>query len=87
MLVSEKVFQKLSEKERAALIESGREATAWQRAASAKDQTDIIARLEKSGVKIVKVDTAPLQKAVAPVYQDYAKTIGGMALIDAVIKM
>lgn len=87
MLISEKVFQKLSAKERAALIESGREATAWQRASAVKEQTEIIARLEKSGVKIVKVDTAPLQKAVAPVYQDYAKTIGGMALIDAVVKM
>ena len=32
------------------------------------------------------VDTAPLQKAVTPVYQDYAKRIGGMQLVDAVIK-
>jgi hypothetical protein len=26
-----------------------------------------------------------MQKAVAPVYQDYAKTIGGMRLVDAVL--
>jgi tripartite ATP-independent transporter DctP family solute receptor len=87
MLISEKAFQRLSENQRAALLEAGREATTWQRNQTVKDQTAMIEQLQKAGVKIVPVDTAPLQKAVAPVYQDYAKTIGGMTLIDAVIKM
>ncbi|MCC6531214.1 MAG: TRAP transporter substrate-binding protein [Burkholderiales bacterium] len=88
MLISEKSFQRLTEKERTALLEAGREATVWQRGVSVKDQSTMIEHLQKNaGVKVVAVDTAPLQKAVAPVYQDYAKTIGGMKLIDAVIKM
>ena len=45
-------------------------------------------QLQKTmGVKVYQVDTAPMQKAVMPVYQDYAKTIGGMQLIDAASKM
>ena len=88
MLISEKVFQRLSEKERAALLEAGREATAWQRAVTVKGQNEMIEHLQKTaGVTVYKVDTAPMQKAVAPVYQDYAKTIGGMQLLDQVTKM
>jgi tripartite ATP-independent transporter DctP family solute receptor len=87
MLISEKAFQRLSEKERAALLEAGREATAWQRATTIKSQKEISEQLQKTaGVKVYPVDTAPLQKAVAPVYQEYAKTIGGMQLVDAVLK-
>lgn len=88
MVISEKSYQRLSVKERAALMEAGREATAWQRAAAVKAQTDMTAQLQKTmGVKVHQVDTAPMQKAVTPVYQDYAKTIGGMQLINAASKM
>ncbi len=87
MLISEKAFQRLSEKERTALLEAGREATVWQRSVTVKEQTELTESLQKTaGVKVHPVDTAPMQKAVAPVYQDYAKTIGGMRLIDAVVK-
>ena len=86
MLINEKAYQRLSEKERAALLAAGREATTWQRAATVKGQSEMIEHLKKTaGVKVYEVDTAPMQKAVAPVYQDYAKTIGGMQLVDAVI--
>lgn len=88
MLISEKAFQRLSEKERAALLAAGREATTWQRAGTVKGQNEMIEHLQKTaGVKVYKVDTAPMQKAVAPMYQDYAKTIGGMQLVDQVTKM
>lgn len=88
MVISEKSFQRLSEKERAALLEAGREATQWQRALAVKQQTEMTEQLQKTmGVKVYKVDTAPMQKAVMPVYQDYAKTIGGMQLIEAASKM
>ncbi|MSP98698.1 MAG: TRAP transporter substrate-binding protein [Betaproteobacteria bacterium] len=88
MVINEKAYQRLSEKERAALLAAGREATTWQRAVTVKGQNEMIDHLQKTaGVKVYPVDTAPLQKAVAPVYQDYAKTIGGMQLIDAVVKM
>jgi len=88
MLISEKAFQRLNEKERAALLEAGRDATVWQRGVTVKEQTAMTEQLQKTaGVKVFKVDTAPLQKAVQPVYQDYAKTIGGMQLVDAVLKM
>ncbi len=87
MLISEKAFQRLNEKERAALLEAGRDATVWQRSVTVKEQTELTERLQKTaGVKVHPVDTAPMQKAVVPVYQDYAKTIGGMQLIDAVLK-
>ena len=87
MLISEKAYQRLSASERAALLAAGREATTWQRAATVKGQNEMIEHLQKTaGVKVYKVDTAPMQKAVAPMYKDYAKTIGGMQLVDAVIK-
>ena len=88
VLINEKAFQRLTEKERQAILEGGRQSTQWQREQTIKDQTETIERLQKNaGVKVYPVDVVPLQKAVAPVYQDYAKQIGGMTLIDAIIKM
>ena len=83
MVISDKAWQRLNEKERAAVMEAGREATAWQRAYTVKSQNEMIQAVQKTGVKVQQVETGPMQKAVTPVYQDYAKTIGGMQLIEA----
>jgi tripartite ATP-independent transporter DctP family solute receptor len=88
VLISEKVFQSLSEKERQAILEGGRQSTKWQREQAVKEQSEPIEQAQRNlGVSAYTVDTAPLQKGVAPVYQDYSKTIGGMTLIDAILKM
>lgn len=88
VLISEKVFQSLSAKEREAILEGGRQSTRWQREEAKKEQSSPIEEAEKNlGVKVYKVDSAPLQKAVAPVYEDYSKTIGGMTLINEIMKM
>lgn len=87
MLISDRAWQRLNEKERAALLEAGREATAWQRSYTAKAQQEMIESVQKTGVKVQNVETGPLKKAVMPVYQEYAKTIGGMQLIEAASKM
>lgn len=88
ILMSEKAYQRLTEKERQAIVEGARQSTKWQREQAVKDQTATIENLQKNaGVKVYPVDTAPLQKAVTPVYQDYGKSIGGMTLIDAILKM
>ena len=87
MVISDKAWQRLNEKERAAVMEAGREATAWQRAYTVKSQNEMIQAVQKSGVKVQQVETGPMQKAVMPVYQDYAKTIGGMQLIEAAGKL
>jgi tripartite ATP-independent transporter DctP family solute receptor len=88
VLINEKTFQRLTEKERQAILEGGRQSTQWQREQTVREQTETIEQLQKTaGVKVYKVDVAPLQKAIAPVYQDYSKKIGGMTLIDAINKM
>lgn len=88
VLMSEKAFQRLTEKERQAILDAGRQMTKSQREQAVKDQNATIESLQKNaGVKVHPVDTAPLQKAVTPVYQDYGKTIGGMTLIDSILKL
>lgn len=88
VLMSEKVFQGLTKEQQRAVLEAGRQSTAWERQEAEKQQTASIDKIQKeSEVKVYPVDVAPLQRAVANVYSDYGKTIGGTKYIDEILKM
>jgi tripartite ATP-independent transporter DctP family solute receptor len=88
VLISEKVFQHLSEKQRQAILDGGRESTVWQRQEAVKQQAATLEQIQQRwNAKVYPVDTRPLQEAVKPVYQEFSKTIGNTTLIDHILNM
>jgi tripartite ATP-independent transporter DctP family solute receptor len=88
VLISEKVFQHLSEKQRQAILDGGRESTVWQRQEAVKQQAATLEQIQQRwNAKVYPVDTRPLQEAVKPVYQEFSKTIGNTTLIDQILNM
>jgi TRAP-type C4-dicarboxylate transport system substrate-binding protein len=88
VLMSEKVFQRLSPTEQKALLEASHDATEWQHQEAIKQQAATLELIQaKWGVKVYPVDTKPMQEAVKPVYQDFSKSIGGGSWVDDILKM
>jgi tripartite ATP-independent transporter DctP family solute receptor len=86
ILISERVWQSLSEQERIAITAGAKEEQNMQRKFSVDFQTTILERIKREqGVTVIPIDTKPMQKAVRPMYQEFAKKIGGMSLIEQVI--
>jgi tripartite ATP-independent transporter DctP family solute receptor len=72
VVVSDKVWQRLSDQERAWLRQAMAEATVFQRELWKKATEDALAEMKKDGVNILKVDTTPYREAVKPVVQKHA---------------
>jgi tripartite ATP-independent transporter DctP family solute receptor len=88
VLMSEKVFQRLSPAEQKALLEASHDAIEWQHQEAIKQQAATLELIQgKWGVKVYPVDTKPMQEAVKPVYGDFLKSIGGGSWIEDVLKM
>ena len=86
LLINEKLWQSLSDDDRNALSEAGNAYTDWQRKFVVDSADAVLKGLKKRGVQVFEIDTGPLQERVAPLYEEYAKTIGGMSLVDQALK-
>ncbi|HEX6362886.1 MAG TPA: TRAP transporter substrate-binding protein [Albitalea sp.] len=87
LIVSPKVWDKLSEADRKVFVDAAQKASAAQRRKVNEDETNGIAQLKKDGMQVVeKVDGASFRKAVAPAYAGFAKEFGAerIAAIQAV---
>ena len=88
LLVSEMFFQGLTPAQQKALTEAAIEARDYERNLSIEGDKVTEAKLASEGMKVTHPDKAEFIKAVAPVYQNAAKDIGGgdaakgKALID-----
>lgn len=88
VLISETLWQDLSEREKAALLAGAQANTEMQRALAVESEAATLKQVEaEQGVTVYDVDTAPFQSAVEPVYEDFASQIGGMELIDSIRNM
>ncbi len=88
LLVSEKVYQEMSADIQKVLSDAAVEAWHKQRDAAQVGNEDALAELEKKmGVKISKPDLKPFQKAVSPLWNEWAKKAGATDLVDAIQKM
>ena len=86
LLINEKLWQKLSADDQKAISQAAKASTDWQRQVAEKNQVKIVNDVEKRGIKVFPIDTKPLQKMVTPLYKDFGKSIGGMELIEQVLK-
>jgi TRAP-type transport system periplasmic protein len=87
ILINEKLWQSLSEQDKAAMLEGAKADQDLERSLTVEQQAVTIESLKKRGITVNAIDTKPLQEAVLPVYQEYAKSIGGMDLINRIIEV
>jgi len=77
LLLSPKVWNKLSDADKKVFLEAAKKAGAAQRKKVNEDENNGIAQLEKDGMKVTrKVDGAAFREALKPAYAGYAKEFG-----------
>jgi tripartite ATP-independent transporter DctP family solute receptor len=77
LLLSPKVWNKLSDADKKVFVEAARKASIAQRKKVNDDENNGIAQLEKDGMKVTKtVDGAAFREALKPAYVSYAKEFG-----------
>jgi tripartite ATP-independent transporter DctP family solute receptor len=87
LIVSPKVWDKLSEADRQVFVEAARKGAIAQRKKVNDDEANGIAQLKKDGMQVVEhVNGDSFRKAVAPAYADFAKEFGAdkIAAVQAV---
>lgn len=77
LLMSPKVWNKLSDADKKVFVEAAKKAAVAQRKKVNDDEANGIAQLEKDGMKVVRnVDGAAFREALKPAYANYAKEFG-----------
>lgn len=77
LLLSPKVWNKLSDTDKKVFVEAAKKASIAQRKKVNDDENNGIAQLEKDGMKVTKnVDGAAFREALKPAYVGYAKEFG-----------
>ena len=87
LLLSPKVWEKLSEADRKVFVDAAQKGSTAQRKKVNDDESNGIAQLRKDGMQVVeKVDGESFRKAVMPAYAGFAKEFGAdrIAAIQAV---
>ncbi|MGE3917477.1 MAG: TRAP transporter substrate-binding protein, partial [Hyphomicrobiaceae bacterium] len=78
LMVSKKVFDKLSPELQAAMSKAGKSATIEQRKQAAANEVKVIETLKSKGLAVNEVsDPAKFRASVAPVYARFKASIGG----------
>ncbi|MGR6836846.1 TRAP transporter substrate-binding protein [Syntrophomonas erecta] len=87
LFIAESTFQKLSPEQQKALQEAAMEARDFERKTIREREAMFLKKMEESGVKFNEPDLTPFQEAVKPLYDKYAKDVGGKELVDKVIEL
>ncbi len=85
VIMGEAAFQRLAPAHRDALLKVGAENAVYQQQLAFELQRDALDKLRAFGVKVNDVNLAELQKVVAPVYDDFTKSVGGADWVKRVI--
>jgi tripartite ATP-independent transporter DctP family solute receptor len=83
LVMSGRVRKKLNARQRKIIDDAAREAIAWQRKAMGDKEDECRNFVVKSGTVITKTNVAEFQKAVAPMYKQYAEYESTIAKIKA----
>ena len=85
IIIGENSWKKLSPDQQKALAEAAKENEVFQQSIAFKQNKEFLEKMKQAGVEVFEMDTAPLQKEVRPVYDDFTERIGGGDLVDRVI--
>jgi len=81
LVIADRLWQKMTPDRQKAFMEAARAAELYERELIKQGESATFDTLRKSGVTIVNVDTAPMRAKMTPYYDEFAKRIGGPALI------
>jgi tripartite ATP-independent transporter DctP family solute receptor len=85
-IVSTKVLERLSKAQQQAILQAGREATAYMRGAWKVAEVEDLAKLKGLMKEIITVDKKPFQDAVASIVNDEAKRLGGEDFVKFILQ-
>ena len=75
-MMNKKKLESLTPKQQEIVMAAAKAAGETMYAGAAKANADAIALMEKNGVKVIKPDRAPFEKAVEPVHKFFANLVG-----------
>ena len=82
LVIADRLWKAMTPERQKAFTDAARAAELYERELIKREEGAMFDNLRKAGVTIVKVDTAPMRAKMTPYYDEFAKRIGGRALID-----
>jgi tripartite ATP-independent transporter DctP family solute receptor len=77
VLISMITWSKLSDAQKAIIQEAAKEAIAWQRELSTKEDNEYWDKIKATGkIEVIEVDRKPFMEATQPVWKEFAGTVG-----------
>jgi len=77
VLISMITWGRLSDAQKAIIQEAAKEAIAWQRDLSTKEDNEYWDKIKATGkIEVIEVDRAPFMEATQPVWKEFAGTVG-----------
>ena len=77
VLISMITWSKLSDAQKAIIQEAAKEAIAWQRELSTKEDNEYWDKIKATGkIEVIEVDRKPFMEATQPVWKEFAPTVG-----------
>ncbi|MDJ0951195.1 MAG: TRAP transporter substrate-binding protein [Alphaproteobacteria bacterium] len=85
MYVGNKYWDGLTAEQQAVFQQTADQVIPFFNEMAAYEQSLALDRTVEKGVKVIRPDKAPWQKAMAPFWKSYADKVGGMAMIDQIV--
>lgn len=77
VLISMITWSRLSDAQKAVIQEAAKEAIAWQRDLSTKEDNEYWDKIKATGkIEVIEVDRKPFMEATQPVWKEFAPTVG-----------
>ncbi len=75
-VISAKTWAKLTEEQKKIFMEESKAASAFMRKTLIAEEADLVAKIEKAGVKVTRPDLAPFRAQMGPAYERIGKYAG-----------
>ncbi len=87
LIINDKYYAKLPKGMQKAVLSAARDTIAWANAYAEENEKDIMKGFAEKGLKIATPDLKPFRAAVKPVHRKFADQVGGIDLINRILKM
>ena len=87
LIMNDKYYNKLPKDMQKAVLMAARDTIAWANAYAEENEQDIMKGFAEKGLTIATPDLKPFREAVRPVHKMFADKVGGIDLINRILKM
>ena len=87
LIINDKYFSGLPKAMQKAVLMAARDTIAWANAYAEENEKDIMRGFARKGLTIAAPDLKPFREAVRPVHRKFADKVGGIDLINRILKM